>query len=572
MKIALAQLNPIVGDVDHNRRMIVGAIRDARERGAELVVFSELIICGYPPRDLLLVEGFVRECAQTVKMIGEQHTGGIAVVIGTPLPIEVDAQGVDPSPDAHTHTANALVVYQNNAFVGYYDKRLLPTYDVFDEDRYFVAGNQSRAFEINGVRIGLAICEDLWKGHDAGFGERYADQPDPVKQLVDAGAELIVVPSASPYALHKDQRHREIIIKHATTHRVPVVSVNQVGGNDDLIFDGQSCVVDADGRVCASGKAFDEDLVLVDTESLAPIKDTPIDDERMIVDALTLGVRDYLHMCGFTRACIGLSGGIDSALVATLAVRALGAGNVVGVSMPGRYSSEGSKTDAFDLARNLGIACVRMPIEPGFVGLSEVLDPAFRELGHAELGESLPDLTQENLQSRIRGTLMMALSNRSGALVLTTGNKSEIAVGYCTLYGDMNGGLAVIADVPKTMVFRVCRYINEHFEALGYGCPPIPASTIEKPPSAELAPNQLDSDSLPDYEILDAIVERHIEHHQSAARIIEETGFDPQVVRRFCALIDRNEYKRQQMAVGLRVTSKAFGPGRRMPIAQRWTR
>ena len=572
MKIALAQLNPIVGDVDHNRRLIVGAIRDAREQGAELVVFSELMICGYPPRDLLLVEGFVRECAETVKMIGEQHTKGIAVVIGTPLPIEVDAQGVDPAPEAHTHTANALVVYQNNAFVGYYDKRLLPTYDVFDEDRYFVAGDQSRVFEINGVKVGLAICEDLWKGHDAGFAERYANRPDPVKQLVDADAELIVVPSASPYALHKDRMHREIVVRHATTHRVAVVSVNQVGGNDDLIFDGQSCVVNADGRVCASGKAFDEDLVLVDTAALAPIEVTPIDDERMIVDALTLGVRDYLRKCGFTRACIGLSGGIDSSLVATLAVRALGAGNVVGVSMPGRFSSDGSKTDAFDLARNLGIACVRMPIEPGFVGLSEVLDPAFTELGHATLGETLPDLTQENLQSRIRGTLMMALSNRSGALVLTTGNKSEIAVGYCTLYGDMNGGLAVIADVPKTMVFRVCRYINSHFEALGYGCPPIPVSTIEKPPSAELAPDQLDSDSLPDYKILDAIVERHIEHHQSAARIIEETGFDPSIVRRFCALIDRNEYKRQQMAVGLRVTSKAFGPGRRMPIAQRWTR
>ncbi len=572
MKIALAQLNPIVGDIDHNRRIIVDAIHSARQRGAEMVVFSELVICGYPPRDLLHVEGFVRECAETVRMIGEQHTEGIAVVLGTPLPLEVDAQGIDPAPEAHTHIANSLVVYQNNSFVGYYDKRLLPTYDVFDEDRYFTQGEQTRVFEINGVRVGLAICEDLWKGQDAGFADRYAHEPDPVRQLVEAGAQIIVVPSASPYALCKDQRHREIVNRHATTHRVPVVSVNQTGANDDLIFDGQSCVVDDQGRLCAMARAFDQDLVLIEHEDLSPIEFTPIDDERMIVDALTLGVRDYLAKCGFTRGCIGLSGGIDSALVATLAVRALGREHVVGVSMPGRFSSEGSKDDAFSLADNLGIRCVSMPIEPGFQGLSGVLDPAFAELGHQRLGETLPDLTQENLQSRIRGTMMMALSNRSGALVLTTGNKSEIAVGYCTLYGDMNGGLAVIADLPKTMVFRVSRYINEHFVDLGFDCPPIPVSTIEKPPSAELAPNQLDSDSLPDYAILDAIVERHIERHQSASRIIEETGIDAVIVRRFCRLIDLNEYKRQQMAVGLRVTSKAFGAGRRMPIAQRWTR
>ena len=572
MKITLAQLNPTIGNFRCNTDAIVQAINEARTQGADLVVFSELAICGYPPRDLLQVEGFVQECAQTAKMIGELHTKDIAIVLGTPLPLEVKAAGMDPDPQAHTHIANSLVVYQNNAFVGYYDKRLLPTYDVFDEDRYFVAGEQSRVFDINGTKIGLAICEDLWKGQDAGFADRYFDEPDPVQQLVDSGAEIIVVPSASPYTLHKDQRHREIVIRHAISHRVPVVSVNQIGANDDLIFSGQSCAVDAQGRVCALAKAFEEQLLLIDTDDLSPADITPVDDERMIVDALTLGVQDYMGKCGVKRACIGLSGGIDSALVATLAVRALGPDHVVGASMPGRFSSEGSKGDAFDLAKNLGIACVSMPIEPGFAGLSEVLNPAFTELGHKELGETLPDLTQENLQSRIRGTMMMALSNRSGALVLTTGNKSEIAVGYCTLYGDMNGGLAVIADLPKTMVFKVSRYINKHYESLGFSCPPIPTSTIEKPPSAELAPNQLDSDSLPDYEILDEIVLRHIEKHQSTSRIVEETGFDPDVVRRFCKLIDRNEYKRQQMAVGLRVTSKAFGTGRRMPIAQRWTR
>ena len=572
MKIALAQLNPVVGDIDHNRRLIVDAIHAAREQGADLVVFSELVICGYPPRDLLQVEGFVHECAQTVRMIGEQHTKGIAIVLGTPLPLEMDPQVGIPALEGHTHIANSLVVYRDNAFEGYYDKQLLPTYDVFDEDRYFVAGEQTRVFEIDGVKIGLAICEDLWKGLDAGFADRYVDHHDPVQQLVDAGAEIIVVPSASPYALHKDQRHREIVTRHATTHKVPLLSVNQTGANDDLIFSGQSCAVDPQGRLCALGKAFATDLVLVDTDNLRPIEHPKIDDERMIIDALTMGVRDYLGKCGFSKGCIGLSGGIDSALVATLAVRALGSVHVVGASMPGRFSSAGSKDDAFELAKNLGITCVSMPIEPGFEGLGEEINPAFKELGHPRLGETLPDLTQENLQSRIRGTMMMALSNRSGALVLTTGNKSEIAVGYCTLYGDMNGGLAVIADLPKTMVFRVSRYINEHAAELGFDGPPIPVSTIEKPPSAELAPNQLDSDSLPEYEVLDEIVLRHIELHQSVSRIIEETGFDPEVVRRFCRLIDRNEYKRQQMAVGLRVTSKAFGAGRRMPIAQRWAR
>ncbi|MFG0314981.1 MAG: NAD(+) synthase, partial [Phycisphaerales bacterium] len=419
MKIAIAQLNPTVGNLSCNTESILWAIDEARKQGAELVVFSELAVCGYPPRDLLQVEGFVRECAQTAKMIGELHTKDIAIVLGTPLPIEVDAQGLDIDPDAHPHIANSLVVYKDNAFVGYYDKRLLPTYDVFDEDRYFVAGDQSRVFDINGVKIGLAICEDLWKGHDAGFADRYTEEPDPVQQLVDAGAEIVIAPSASPYALHKDERHREILIRHAIRHRTPVVSVNQVGANDDLIFSGQSCAVDADGRVCALARSFEEQLLLIDTGALKPIDAKPDDDERMIVDALTLGIRDYLSKCGFQRACIGLSGGIDSALVATLAARALGPEKVVGASMPGRFSSEGSKTDAFELARNLGIECVSMPIDPGFAGLSEALNPAFSELGHTTLGQKLPDLTQENLQSRIRGTMMMALSNRTGALVLT---------------------------------------------------------------------------------------------------------------------------------------------------------
>lgn len=561
MKIALAQLNPTVGDLAGNTRKIIDTITRARDQGADLVVFSELIISGYPPRDLLQVEGFVEECAAMVKSIGENHTKDIAIIIGTPLPV-----------DTHEGVSNSLLVYANNQYINYYDKRLLPTYDVFDEDRYFAAGNEHRIVEIAGIKLGLAICEDLWKGIDAGFADRYAGDGDPVDELIAAGAQIIIAPSASPFVLGKAHKHIDILSAHAKRHSVPLISVNQIGANDDLIFAGQSTVVDQQGEVCAQCKRFDEDLVVIDTDQLTPFDQPAIPDEHIIIEALTLGIHDYVTKCGFKKVCLGLSGGIDSAIVAALGVRALEKDNVLGVSMPGRFSSDGSKTDAYDLAKNMSMNCITMPIETGFIGVSESLNPAFTEIIQPTLGESLPDLTQENLQSRIRGTMMMALSNRTGALVLTTGNKSEIAVGYCTLYGDMNGGLAVIADLPKTMVFKVCRYMNEHFADLGYDSPPIPVNTIEKPPSAELAPNQLDSDSLPDYDILDEIIERHIEGHQNASRIIDETGFESETVERICKLIDRNEYKRQQMAVGLKITTKAFGPGRRMPIAHRWVR
>ncbi len=563
MKIALAQLNPVVGDVDGNAAKIVAAIESARGSGAGLVVFSELVICGYPPRDLLLVEGFVEKCSAAVKEIGEKHTAGIAVVIGSPMVVgRADQDG----------TANTVMVYENNAFVGHHDKRLLPTYDIFDEDRYFTAGTEAVVVEVDGKKVGLAICEDLWRGDDSGFSEQYDDEPDHVAQLVTHGAEIIVVPSASPFVVGKSDKHLKILKGDAERFGVAIVSVNQVGANDDQIFAGQSCVIDGDGQTVHESVAFGESVEIVNLDSVDEVPHRQLDDERAIIEALTLGVHDYVTKCGFKKVCLGLSGGIDSAIVAAIGVRSLGAENVLGVSMPGRFSSEGSKTDAFELAENMGMRCISMPIEAGFIGVSETLNTAFDGIGESALGGSLPDLTQENLQSRVRGTMMMALSNRTGALVLTTGNKSEIAVGYCTLYGDMNGGLAVIADVPKTMVFKVCRYMNEHFVDLGFSCPPIPVSTIEKPPSAELAPDQLDSDSLPDYEVLDEIVERHIEGHQSAAKITKESGFDSAVVKRICRLIDINEYKRQQMAVGLKLTTTAFGRGRRMPIAQRWTR
>lgn len=569
MKIALAQLNPTIGNLDSNANAIIAAIGRARAQGADLVVLSELAICAYPPRDLLHTEGFVEACAQRVKAIGQEHTKDIAVVIGTPLPLDTDA--TPHAPGRSLHIANALVVYHNNALVGYYDKRLLPSYDVFDEGRYFTPGDRPMVFEIKGVTIGLAVCEDLWKGHDAGFDHRYTDSPDPVQELIDAGAQMIVVPSASPFVLGKDRKHLSILRHHASRHGVPVVSVNQVGANDDLIFAGQSSVVNANGQLCFQAPAFAQTLAMVDTDTMTPITPAPVDDERMLIDALTLGTKDYLTKCGFKSACIGISGGLDSALVAAIAVRALGAEHVTGASMPGRFSSEGSKADALALAKNLGINCVTMPIDPGFDGLGKALGPAFEQLAQPALGAHLPDLAQENLQSRIRGTLIMALSNRTGAMVLTTGNKSEIAVGYCTLYGDMNGGLAVIADIPKTMVFRLARYINEHSADLGFGCAPIPVSTIEKPPSAELAPGQLDSDSLPDYPVLDEIVRRRIEERQSTDTIIHETGFDEETVRRCCRLIAISEHKRRQMAVGLKVTATAFGPGRRIPNAQRYT-
>ena len=523
-------------------------------------MLPELAISGYPPRDLLTVERFVARCADAARAVGESETAGLTAVIGTPL---IRADG---------NIANSLLVYHDNRLVTSYDKRLLPTYDVFDEDRYFEPGDRAVVVEVAGLRVGLAICEDLWRGEDAGFAARYADAPDPVAELGKAGVDLLAVPSASPFVLGKHARHRDILMTHARNLGVPVVSVNQCGGNDDLIFDGRSCVITPDGRTLAEADDFEEDLVVLDPISVPAIEPPAISPERLVIDALTVGVRDYLGKCGFRTACLGLSGGIDSALTAAIAVRALGPDAVTGAAMPGPFSSPGSVTDALALAENLGVRCLTMPIAAAFDGHKQILDAAFGELGRPALGEHLPDLTQENLQSRVRGALMMGISNRTGALLLTTGNKSELAVGYCTLYGDMNGGLAVISDVPKTMVFRVCRHLNDHHAELGFRVPPIPESTITKPPSAELAPDQLDTDSLPPYEVLDEIVERHVERRQSSQRITDETGFDGDLVARICRLIDLNEYKRRQLAVGLKITHAAFGPGRRMPIAQRWVR
>jgi NAD+ synthetase len=615
MRLALAPINPTVGDIDGNAALIAAGIDKARVAGADAVVFPELALCGYPPRDLLLMEGFVPACAAAAKTIGESHTRGLTVIFGTPLPADQDKPGT--SIRGRASVANSLVVYRDNKFVDYYDKRLLPTYDVFDEDRYFEPGDRTVLLGPPPHAPGLAICEDLWKGEDAGFSSRYHAAPDPVAALIAAGAGLILSPSASPFVLGKGEKHRAILKHHALKHHVYVASVNQLGGNDDLIFDGHAFVYGPGGELVAAGRGFSDEQLVVDLpppprgrgrggrfEDLptsSPSEGTkaattsapgasydpnlpprPLPREgggscllldshdRLLFEALSLGIRDYLRKTGFAKAIIGLSGGIDSALTAVLAVAALGPQNVLGVAMPGKYSSEHSKTDAYDLAKRLNIKCPTIPIDQPFAGFHQALDAAFTQLGAPTMGAKLPDLTEENVQSRVRGSILMALSNRTGAMVLTTGNKSELAVGYCTLYGDMNGGLAVLSDVSKQLVYRLSRWINANPALCGFSQPPIPERSITKPPSAELRPDQTDQDTLPPYDILDQIIERCIEQHQSPTTIIKETGIDAATVRRVVRMIDVAEYKRKQTAVGLKVTTVAFGAGRRMPIAQKW--
>ncbi|MDQ7014388.1 MAG: NAD+ synthase [Planctomycetota bacterium] len=580
MRTALIQFNPTVGDLDANTARMVEMLAEARAQGAELAVFPELAVCGYPPRDLLLHEGFVAACVKAAKRLGEEHSAGLTLVFGCPLPVDRENAPHDPG----RGIANSLLAYRDGEMVDSYDKRLLPTYDVFDERRYFVPGDRAVVLDVPtslGLRrVGLSICEDLWKGEDAGFASRYLRAPDPVAALVEAGADTIVSPSASPFVLGKGRRHRDILIAHAARHRVNIAAVNQVGGNDDLVFDGHAAAYDARGHPLGFGPGFEDAITIVDIP--LPMRDQinhadrPIDpvlteaDEELLFRALVLGTRDYLRKTAHRRVLLGLSGGIDSAVTCAIAVAALGPDNVLGVAMPGKYSSDHALADANDLADRLGVRCVTVPIAPPFEGLRETIDPALRTLDEHPLGAELPDLAEQNLQSRARGAILMAISNRTGALLLTTGNKSELAVGYCTLYGDMNGGLSVLSDVPKLWVYRLARWMNAHHADAGLATPPIPASTIEKPPSAELAPDQRDDDSLPPYDVLDPIVERYVEGKQAAPTIVAETGFARDLVARITRLIDINEYKRKQTPVGIKVTAVAFGSGRRVPIAQRW--
>lgn len=563
MRIALANLNPTVGDLAGNSRLIVDRYREARDAGAALVVLPELALSGYPPKDLLLVPAFVEACLARSEEIARATADGGVLVFGTPL-LDAESQTL----------RNALVVCRDGRIEVRYDKRLLPTYDVFDEDRYFQPGDRAVVVEVGGVRVGLSICEDLWRGYDVGHGGRYAGSADPVTELVTQGAQIIVNPSASPFVMGKHDRHRAIVAEHANRHGIPVLAVNQLGANDELIFDGSAWGVDGEGRVLGANTAFGADLAIIETDAdissaSADGSPTPQATMRRLIEALTLGVRDYSRKTGFASVCLGLSGGIDSAVTAAIAQRALGAEHVTGLALPGKYSTDHSIRDAEALAERLGVRMERVPIAEPYDGFESVLNGLFREIDQPALGERLPDITEENLQSRVRGVVLMALSNRTGALLLTTGNKSELAVGYCTLYGDMNGGLGVISDVPKTVVFEMARFMNEHFEELGFAQAPIPENSITKPPSAELAPDQKDTDSLPPYEVLDEIIRRHVELFEWPDEIVRETGFDPAVVERIVRLIALNEYKRKQTPVGLKVTGVAFGTGRRMPIVQR---
>lgn len=575
MRLALVQFNPTVGDVRGNAGRIAALAREAAEAGgggADLVVFPELALTGYPPKDLLVQEGFLGAVREAALGLAAALPASATVMVGAPWRPGASDSGAD-SWDDGARTTNSVLVFRRGGVTHRYDKRLLPTYDVFDEDRYFVAGDRAVVVEVAGVKVGVSICEDLWRGDDARATSRYSGRTDPARELKDAGAELIVNPSASPFVLGKGWLQRQILQRHARSLGVAVAAVNQVGGNDDLIFDGHAAVyvpgADGEPALVAAGPGFVEGVVYADIPGpVVAVTDSLVEaaPERLLFDALVLGTRDYCRKTGFTSVVLGLSGGIDSALVATLAVAALGAEKVTGVLMPSRYSSAGSVDDAAALAAKLGIRALTAPIEPAHAVMESMLAPAWAALG----ADPAPGITEENLQSRLRGLILMAVSNKTGALLLTTGNKSEVAVGYCTLYGDMNGGLAVLPDVTKMQVYALSSWINANARGCGFDRAPIPTASIEKPPSAELRPNQTDQDSLPPYEVLDVVIERYVEGHESAERIVAETGIDAATVRRILRLIDVNEYKRKQMPVGLKVTEKSFGPGRRWPIAQGW--
>ncbi len=558
MRIALAQINPTVGDLVGNLALHQRAVEQARAAGAELVVFPELSIIGYPPKDLLLKPAAIEQAQAAVQQLAT-CCQGIAALVGYPAPAE-GARGLA--------LYNAAALLRDGRQVQRFIKSLLPTYDVFDERRYFEPGYRvPGALEVgavNGAVIGVSICEDLWTDEIALPRQLYHD--DPITRLVQSGAEIIVNCSASPFVLGKHELRLQLLANTARKHQRPVLYCNQVGGNDELVFDGHSCALDAHGKLIAHACGFAEDLLLVDLAHPADNRtEQPLVSLRSAYEALVLGLRDYMRKCGFKSIVLGLSGGIDSALTCALAVAAVGKENVRGVSMPSRFSSEHSRDDAADLAHRLGIAYHSIPIGAAHETMEQMLAPSFAGLA--------PDITEENLQARLRGVLLMAFSNKFGSLLVTTGNKSELAVGYCTLYGDMCGGLAVLSDVPKTLVWELSRWINDAADSplrRLYGGPVIPQSSIDKIPSAELRPNQTDQDSLPPYPVLDEIVERYVEQEQPARQIIAETGYDPELVLRFVKLIDRNEYKRKQAAPGLKITGRAFGFGRRMPIAQRF--
>ena len=542
MKIALAQINTTVGDLAGNEAKILAAYQRGVEAGVELVIFPELAVTGYPPRDLLLKRRFVQQNLEVLNRLAVA-TGATGMLVGF---VGRNEAGVGRA------ATNSTALLQHGKIVATRSKTLLPTYDVFDEDRYFQPATSNAPVEFNGRNVGLTICEDVW--NDEAFWDERRYPANPPAQLVAAGATILFNNSASPWHLGKNETRHQMLAQLAAKTGRPLVYCNLVGGNDELVFDGASVVFNSDGQLIAHGKLFEEDFLVLDLDTAQPVLPPTICDEEKVYRALVLGLRDYLHKCGFKSAVLGLSGGIDSALVAVLAVEALGKENVRGVSLPSQFSSPGSLDDARILAANLGIRYDVVPIQPAFEAVKGQLGDVFAGLKE--------DVAEENIQARLRGVMLMAFSNKFGSLLLTTGNKSEMAVGYCTLYGDMNGGLAVISDVPKMMVYRVSKWINREREI-------IPAASITKAPSAELRPDQKDQDSLPPYETLDAILEEYVVHLKTTRDIIA-LGFDEATVQRVVRLIDGSEYKRRQAAPGLKVTSKAFGVGRRIPIAQRY--
>ena len=552
MKIALAQFNPTVGDFAGNTARILELASKAKDREADLAVFSELCICGYLPQDLLERPAFIDRNQKELKQLAAK----------LPLPAIVGFVGRNKK-GTGSGISNKAALISGGKVIFEQSKMLLPTYDVFDESRYFQPATEQKVFAFGNEKLGITICEDVWNDKNFWTVRRY--ERDPVTELAGQGTSVLINISASPYTIDKRSLRVDMLRSIALNHQLPIVYVNQVGGNDSLIFDGGSVALTLDGKVAAQAAAFAEDLVLFDTATgQGEIHTQPQEELAYALEALVLGTRDYVHKCRFEKVVVGLSGGIDSAVVAAIAVEALGAENVLGVSMPGPFSSEGSKEDAAALAKNLGIELKTIPISSVFESYLGALKPVF--------GSRKPDVTEENIQARIRGNYLMALSNKFGSMVLSTGNKSELSVGYCTLYGDMAGGLAVISDVPKLMVFELAKYINlksaqaarsRHQEI-------IPQATIEKPPSAELRPNQKDEDSLPPYDVLDRILKAYIEDLRSPQEISDKYGFDLKLVREIALLVDRNEYKRKQAAPGLKITSRAFGFGRPFPIAQRF--
>jgi NAD+ synthetase len=568
LKIGLLQLNSTVGDFAANRQKLIAGYEKARALGAEFVIAPELFLCGYPPRDLLLRADFVdanlAALAETAKSVG-----AIPFCVGC-----VDENSERPG----RALRNSAAVLQNGKIVWRTHKSLLPTYDVFDEDRYFEPAKGITPFEFKGRKLGITLCEDIWNDED--FWPERLYRRDPIKELIGQGAEIILNLSASPWHAGKERTRLAMLQRVARDEHVPLAQVNLVGANDELIFDGHSVALDARGEVIALGKGFAEDILVVELNSCRSRGDeTQIKEkletphvvsykfnfpprEQQLFAALSLGIRDYVHKCGFKSVIVGLSGGIDSALVAVLATEALGPDKVLGVSMPARYSSEGSLSDARALAKNLGIRYEVLPIEPAFQSVEKQLAKVF--------AGTKPNEAEENIQSRLRGVTLMALSNKFGALVLTTGNKSEMAVGYCTLYGDMCGALAVIADVFKTDIYKIARWVNsDHASRAGRGKIIIPEASLTKPPSAELRPNQKDQDSLPPYETLDQILDAYVVKNLSKKEIIR-LGFDAAVVNDVINKVTFSEYKRRQAAPGLRVSPRAFGMGRRIPIAQKF--